>query len=116
MTIGIGTAVTSDLGEKLYNSGVTSCTEDEAIKWMLHEMNSVWSVVKTWGASGLAENLQYFLCDYCYQYGCYDGKGKKYCSMLCSGNIEGVCNDLSNNRRNEARKQLLRNGTYRLND
>ena len=49
-----------------------------------------------------------------YQYG-YTNMDK-FISMLSSGNVEGVCNCLSSNRRNEARKQLLRNGTYRLND
>ena len=114
MTIGIGTSVTSDLGKKLYNSGVTSCTEDEAIKWMLHEMKSWWSILSGKGAGSLQENYQYFLCDYAYQYG-YTNMDK-FVSMLSNGNVEGVCSCLSSNRRNEARKQLLRNGTYRMND
>ena len=114
MTIGIGTSVTSDLGKQLYNSGVTSCTEDEAIKWMIHEMKSWWSVLSGKGAGSLQENYQYFLCDYAYQYG-YTNMDK-FVSMLSNGNVEGVCSCLSSNRRNEARKQLLRNGTYRMND
>ena len=113
MTIGIGTSVTSDLGKQLYNSGVTSCTEDEAVKWMLHEMKSWWSILGGKGAGSLQENYQYFLCDYAYQNGYHNMD--KFVSMLSNGNVEGVCNCLSSNRRNEARKQLLRNGTYRLN-
>ena len=40
----------------------------------------------------------------------------KFVSMLSNGNVEGVCSCLGSDRRSEARKQLLRNGTYRLND
>ena len=116
LTIGIGTAVTSDLGKQLRANGVESCTEDEAINWMIKEMESWWSEIKKWGGDQLPSNQQYFMCDYCYQYGYNNGKSKNICSMLISGNVDGVCDMLGSGKRNTARKTLLKKGTYKFND
>ena len=116
LTIGIGTAVTSDLGKQLRANGVESCTEDEAMNWMIKEMESWWSEIKKWGGDSLPTNQQYFMCDYCYQYGYNNGKSKNICSMLISGNVDGVCDMLGSGKRNTARKTLLKKGTYKFND
>ena len=116
LTIGIGTAVTSDLGKQLRANGVESCTEEEAMNWMIKEMESWWSEIKKWGGDSLPTNQQYFMCDYCYQYGYNNGKSKNICSMLISGNVDGVCDMLESGKRNTARKQLLLKGTYKFND
>ena len=116
LTIGIGTAVTSDLGKQLRANGVESCTEEEAINWMIKEMESWWSEIKKWGGDSLPTNQQYFMCDYCYQYGYNNGKSKNICSMLISGNVDGVCDMLGSGKRNTARKTLLKKGTYKFND
>ena len=116
LTIGIGTAVTSDLGKQLRANGVESCTEEEAMNWMIKEMESWWSEIKKWGGDSLPTNQQYFMCDYCYQYGYNNGKSKNICSMLISGNVDGVCDMLGSGKRNTARKTLLKKGTYKFND
>ena len=36
-TIGIGTATSGNLGKKLYNQGIRSCTHDDAYKWLIEE-------------------------------------------------------------------------------
>ena len=76
-------------------------------------MQSWWKILGGKGAGSLQENYQYFLCDYAYQHG-YTNMNK-FVSMLSSGNVEGVCSCLGSDRRSEARKQLLRNGTYKMN-
>lgn len=112
-TIGIGTAVTSDLGKNLKENGITSCTEDEAIQWMLEEMNSWWQEISSRGGSSLDTNYQYFLCDYAYQNG-YTNLNR-FVNLLLSGDIDSVCKALGNDKRSKARKQLLKNGVYQLN-
>lgn len=113
-TIGIGTAVTSDLGKQLWNNGVSRCTEKEAEQWMLQEMKSWWGILAGKGAGDLKENEQYFLCDYAYQHG-YTNMNR-FVSMLLNGNVSGVCNALGNDRRSNARRKLLQNGEYVMND
>lgn len=36
-TIGIGTATSGNLGKKLYNQGIRSCTHEDAYKWLIEE-------------------------------------------------------------------------------
>ena len=39
LTIGIGTATAGNLGKKLYNQGIRSCTHEDAYKWLIEECN-----------------------------------------------------------------------------
>ncbi|AGX43263.1 lysozyme [Clostridium saccharobutylicum] len=45
-TIGIGTATSGTLGKQLYASGITSCTKEQAYKWLEQECSSCYEAIK----------------------------------------------------------------------
>ena len=47
LTIGIGTATSGSLGQKLYNSGIKSCTHDQAYEWLQEECSSCYNSIKS---------------------------------------------------------------------
>jgi GH24 family phage-related lysozyme (muramidase) len=46
-TIGIGTATSGTLGKQLYDSGITSCDENQAKKWLIQECASCYDTIKS---------------------------------------------------------------------
>ena len=47
LTIGIGTATSGTLGQKLYNQGIRSCTHEQAYKWLQEECKSCYNSIKS---------------------------------------------------------------------
>ncbi len=45
-TIGIGIATSGTLGQQVYNSGIKSCTRDQAYKWLEEECASCYKIIK----------------------------------------------------------------------
>lgn len=45
-TIGIGTATSGTLGQELYNSGIRSCTHEQAYEWLQEECKSCYNAIK----------------------------------------------------------------------
>lgn len=46
LTIGIGTATSGTLGKKLYESGIQSCTHEQAYKWLQEECKSCYDTIE----------------------------------------------------------------------
>jgi lysozyme len=46
-TIGIGTATSGTLGKQLYDSGIKSCTREQAYKWLEQECSSCYEAIKS---------------------------------------------------------------------
>lgn len=46
-TIGIGTATSGNLGKKLYNQGIKTCTHEQAYKWLQEECESCYNAIKS---------------------------------------------------------------------
>ena len=44
-TIGIGTATSGTLGQELYNSGIQSCTHEQAYEWLQEECESCYNIL-----------------------------------------------------------------------
>ena len=114
LTIGYGISVTGDLGKQLYNSGITSCTEEQATKWLKQELN-VWAevVTKRITSKGYSMNQYCFDCctDICYQNGY---SHMEIIDMLGNGDIENAKSKLlalGYPRRNKTRVNMLE-GNY----
>ena len=114
MTIGYGTAVTSTVGKRIWNSGKKTCTEKEAEGWMKEELNSVASeVTKIITSTGGSMNQRCFdvSVDIKYQWG---GQRDSIIRMLASGDIEGAkakIRNLGYPRRDKCRVRML-DGDY----
>ena len=46
-TIGIGTATSGSLGQRLYNSGIKNCTREQAYEWLQEECKSCYNAIKS---------------------------------------------------------------------
>lgn len=47
LTIGIGTATSGNLGKQLYNSGIRSCTHEQAYDWLIQECDGCYKAIKS---------------------------------------------------------------------
>ena len=113
-TIGFGISTAGDLGKQLYNSGITSCTEEQATQWLKQELN-VWAevVTKRITSKGYSMNQYCFDCavDVMYQNGY---SHMEIIDMLGNGDIENAKSKLlalGYPRRNKTRVNMLE-GNY----
>ncbi|WP_252214401.1 NlpC/P60 family protein [Clostridium sp. VAP41] len=116
--IGYGTDASGDVGKRLKDKGVTSCTEAQATEWLKEELNN-WAkeVKKRCDNKGIKLNQYCFDCmvDICYQWG---NQKWSMLDLLASGDIEGAKSKIKSfgyPRRDNARCNML-NGKYVVND
>ena len=113
-TIGYGIAVTGDVGKRLKVQGVTTCTKEEATKWLKEELN-YWAdkVTKRITSKGYSMNQYCFdcSCDIAYQFG---NQKWNIIDMLGNGDIESAKSAILNlgyPRRDKIRVNMLE-GNY----
>lgn len=121
-TIGYGISTAGNLGKRLKAEGITSCTEEEATKWLKDELDE-WatSIQKYCTDKGAILNQSSFDCmvDLSYQWGYTILKGKNNIfDNLCSGDISSAkdgIRKLGYATRDKARCDVL-DGNYTLNN
>ncbi|MBY7007852.1 C40 family peptidase [Clostridium botulinum] len=116
--IGYGTDANGDVGKRLKDQGVTSCTESQATEWLKEELNNwVDEVKKRCDNKDIKLNQYCFDCmvDICYQWG---NQKWSILDLLASGDIEGAKAKIKRfgyPRRDNARCNML-DGKYIVND
>lgn len=132
-TIGIGTATSGTLGQKLYNSGISSCTHEQAYAWLQEESESCYKSIKAKLDSNgitLSQCQIDALISMAYNIGTIGLLGSKLFKNICNGVTDtdtitsnfqawAYCNGivwkgLLNRRNSEARLYL--NGDYKGNN
>ena len=91
LTIGIGTATSSNLGKQLYNSGIRSCTHEQAYKWLQEECKSCYNSIKSkLDANGitLSQNKIDALISIAYNIGEAGLLGSTLFKNICNGNLD----------------------------
>ena len=118
--IGYGTDASGNVGKRLKEQGVTSCTETEATKWLIEELNYWAEEVKKYEVKlGITLNQQAFdaCVDISYQWGYTYLNKTDFMKYLGEGKYKEAGDMISGYpRRDDARRDILIKGKYTLND
>ena len=83
-TIGIGTATSGNLGKQLYNSGVESCTHEQAYQWLIQECQGCYNAIKD-KVNNLSKNQTDALISMAYNIGEGGLLGSTLFKNICNG-------------------------------
>lgn len=87
LTIGIGTATSGSLGKQLYNSGVKSCTHEQAYEWLIQECEECCNAIKN-KAPNLSQNQLDALISMAYNIGTQGLLNSTLFKNICAGVTE----------------------------